>query len=178
MTSDAKSSKDTRSRILQATFDVLGRRGRSKLNLSEVAAAAEVSRPTLYRLFSSKEELLTAFGIYEQRNIQNALATATEGRTGADRLDACLRFIVDLQGSYSLGRMVDVEPEHVLFEVSRVLPTMRELIQPMIDNDDDGVIAASIVRLAICHYLVRSDDDATFLAQLRHVAGLTSDIAS
>ena len=39
-----------------------------KLQLSEVAAEAKVSRPTLYRYFASKEGLLEAFGLYEQDN--------------------------------------------------------------------------------------------------------------
>ncbi|MGW6333683.1 helix-turn-helix domain-containing protein [Nocardia rhamnosiphila] len=33
-----------------------------KLNLADVAATAKVSRPTLCRFFSSKDELLAAFG--------------------------------------------------------------------------------------------------------------------
>jgi TetR/AcrR family transcriptional regulator, repressor for uid operon len=34
------------------------------------------------------------------------------------------------------------------------------------------VAAAAVVRVAMSHYLVRSDDDDQFLAQLRHAAGL------
>ena len=49
----------TRRRILAATTEVLARNGQdTKLSLSEVAAQAGVSRPTLYRWFASKEELL------------------------------------------------------------------------------------------------------------------------
>ena len=51
----------TRQRILAATAEVLGRNGKTKLSLSEVATQAGVSRPTLYRWFASKEELLSAF---------------------------------------------------------------------------------------------------------------------
>ena len=42
--------------------EVLGRSGQTKLSLSEVALQAGVSRPTLYRWFASKGELLDAFG--------------------------------------------------------------------------------------------------------------------
>ncbi|MGY2116412.1 TetR/AcrR family transcriptional regulator [Nocardia gipuzkoensis] len=172
MVSDGGTSSDTttRTRILRATFEVLGRRGHSKLSLSDVAAVAKVSRPTLYRLFSSKEELLAAFGSYEQRNIEDGLRAATEGLTGSDRLDAVLKFIVDFQDSYSLSHLIDVEPDHVLSQIARVLPIMRRQIAPMIDRDDAEISAAAIVRLAVSHYLVASDDKATFLAQLRHVA--------
>ena len=54
----------TRHRILVATAEVLGRSGQTKLSLSEVALQAGVSRPTLYRWFADKQDLLTAFGIY------------------------------------------------------------------------------------------------------------------
>ena len=60
-TADADPS--TRRRILAATFVVLARDGRRKLQLSDVAAEAKVSRPTLYRYFGSKEGLLEAFGL-------------------------------------------------------------------------------------------------------------------
>ena len=51
----------TRQRILAATAEVLGRNGMTKLSLSEVALQAGVSRPTLYRWFASKRDLLDAF---------------------------------------------------------------------------------------------------------------------
>ncbi len=56
----------SRHRILRATADVLGRSGQAKLSLSDVALQAGVSRPTLYRWFSSKDELLKAFGVFER----------------------------------------------------------------------------------------------------------------
>ena len=58
----AGADQSTRRRILAATFVVLARDGRRKLQLSDVAAEAKVSRPTLYRHFGSKEGLLEAFG--------------------------------------------------------------------------------------------------------------------
>lgn len=162
----------TRTRILRATFEVLGRRGYGKLNLSDVAAAAKVSRPTLYRLFSSKEDLLAAFGEYEQRNIEDSVRAATEGLDGVARLDAVLRFIVEFQDSYSLSRVIEVEPDHVLSEIARVVPIMRDLIEPLVPQGDRRIIAGAIVRVAVAHYLVVSDDRADFLAQLRRAAGI------
>src|SRR6202046_3432244 len=100
---DAEQS--TRRRILAATFVVLARDGRRRLQLSDVAAQAKVSRPTLYRYFGSKEGLLEAFGLYEQDNFDAGIATAIAGLSGADRLDAALRFVVDFQSSYSLGSL-------------------------------------------------------------------------
>ena len=50
----------TRERILAATAEVLGSNGITKLSLSDVASQAGVSRPTLYRWFGSKQDLLDA----------------------------------------------------------------------------------------------------------------------
>jgi hypothetical protein len=35
-----------------------------------------------------------------------------------------------------------------------------------------AVKAATAIRVAVSHYIVRSDDDDQFLAQLRHAAGI------
>ena len=56
----AEADNSTRQRILAATAEVLGRNGMTKLSLSEVALQAGVSRPTLYRWFASKRDLLDA----------------------------------------------------------------------------------------------------------------------
>lgn len=168
----ANDDSPTRARIMDATHEVLARRGRSKLSLSEVAAAAKVSRPTLYRFFASKEELLAAFAGYEQAKIEADLRAATEGLTGDARLDAVLVFIVGFQsqGSYSLSRLVGIEPDYVLAEIARILPVMRRFIAGLIDGDDAEPVAAALVRLAVAHYLIEGDDKASFLAQLRHIA--------
>ncbi|WP_156426020.1 hypothetical protein [Nocardia jinanensis] len=49
---------------------------------------------------------------------------------------------------------------------------MRELIRPMVEGADADIVAAAIVRLAACHYVIRGEDRGSFLAQLRHVAGI------
>jgi AcrR family transcriptional regulator len=168
----AEGDTSTRQRILAATAQVLSRNGKTKLSLSEVAAQAGVSRPTLYRWFASKEELLTAFSRYERLAFESGLSKATAGLKGVEKLDAALRFIVEYQHSYTGVRMVDIEPEHVIAEFSRVLPQMREGLQRLLPGPNAAVKAAAVIRIAISHYMVRSDDADEFLAQLRHVVGI------
>jgi AcrR family transcriptional regulator len=69
----------TRRRILAATAEVLAKNGHTKLNLSDVAVQAGVSRPTLYRWFASKRELLDAFGRYEREAFDDGISRATVG---------------------------------------------------------------------------------------------------
>ena len=53
-TSTIEGDASTQQRILAATAEVLGRNGKRKLSLSDVAVQAGVSRPTLYRWFASR----------------------------------------------------------------------------------------------------------------------------
>ena len=94
-TSTIEGDASTQQRILAATAEVLGRNGKRKLSLSDVAVQAGVSRPTLYRWFASKEDLLSAFSKYERVTFESGMSHATAGLKGADKLDAALRFIVD-----------------------------------------------------------------------------------
>ena len=166
----------TRSRILIATAEVLGRTG-TKLSLSEVALEAGISRPTLYRWFASKDELLGAVAHHEIMLFGAGMVRVTAELHGAEKLDAALRFIVEYQRTYSGVRVVDVEPEVSLAQLSKVIPPMRESLQRLLPGPNGAVKAATAVRVAISHYIVRSDDADQFLAQLRHAVGITSAFA-
>jgi AcrR family transcriptional regulator len=168
----AEDDTSTRRRILAATTEVLGHSGQTKLSLSEVALQAGVSRPTLYRWFASKEELLEAFGLYERQLFDGGISRATAGLRGAEKLDAALRFIVAYQQSYSGGRIIDVEPDVAIAQLARVIPIMRERLQRLLAGPNAPVKAATAIRVAVSHYTVRSDDADQFLAQLRHAVGI------
>src|SRR5271156_4430906 len=99
-----------RDRILRATFKVLCRHGYGKLNLSDVATQAGISRPTVYKFFSSKHDLLSAFSLFELQLLREDLERAVEGHTGRERVDALLRFLADFYGSYQMRALVEIEP--------------------------------------------------------------------
>ena len=162
----------SRHRILLATAEVLGRSGQAKLSLSEVAMQAGVSRPTLYRWFASKDDLLRAFAAFERESFDRGVSAATTGLRGNERVDAALRFIVDYQQSYSGVRVVDIEPEVAIAALRQVVPLMRAQLEKMLPGSNGAVKAATAVRIAVSHYLVRSDDADQFLSQLRHAVGI------
>ncbi|MGE2730551.1 TetR/AcrR family transcriptional regulator [Mycolicibacterium vaccae] len=170
--SDGTEDTSTRHRILQATAEVLARSGQTKLSLSEVALQAGVSRPTLYRWFADKQALLEAFGLYERDMFHTGITRATAGLRGTERVDAAMRFIVAYQQSYSGVRLVDIEPEVVIAQLSRILPVMRAQLEKLLPGANSAVKAATAIRVAVSHYIVRSDDDDQFLDQLRHAVGL------
>jgi AcrR family transcriptional regulator len=92
-----------RSRILDTAVDLVGRQGLAELSMDELAAAAGVSRATLYRLFPGKvalfAELVRTFSPFEPiaavldtkgdqppaeviPAVAHAMATAMDGRMG------------------------------------------------------------------------------------------------
>ena len=116
-------------------------------------------------LLDGKSAVITGAG--------NGIGRATAELRGTEKLDAALRFIVEYQHSYPGLRMVDIEPAQVISRLAAILPRMRDRLERGMAGPDAAVAASTAVRVAISHYLVRSDDDDNFLAQLRHAAGLT-----
>ncbi len=171
-TDPSAADSSTRQRILAATAEVLSRNGMTKLSLSEVALQAGVSRPTLYRWFASKAELLDTFGVWERHMYDRGMGTAIAGLHGDEKLDAALRFIVEYQQSYPGVRMVDLEPGHVIGQMSHVIPIMRERLQRLLPGPKGAIAAAAAIRVAVAHYIVPSDDADDFLAQLHHAVGI------
>ena len=140
----------------------------------DVAAQAGISRPTFYKFFASKDDLLSAFSLFELHLLREDLERAIQGRTGRRRVDALLRFLVDFYGSYQMRVLVEIEPGLVLAQMARALPALVELIALALDGHviNPDVVAMTLVRLSICHYLVPGYDDDRLLDQLRSAAGV------
>ncbi len=174
MTDQAVAGDPMRERILRATFKVLCRHGYGKVNLSDVATQAGISRPTFYKFFASKDELMSAFSQFELQLLREDLDRAIGGRVGRERVAALLQFLVDFYGSYQMRGLIEIEPGLVLGQMARALPTLVELIAPALAGQvsDPDVVAMALVRLAVCHYLVPGYDDDLLLDQLRIAAGV------
>ena len=88
--SNAAADGDARTRrLLDAAFAVFMKNGFDKSSMSDVASAAGVSRPTLYRSFSTKEELFLGV-VSRLHNDAHAAYSAAAGSDGdlATRLAA------------------------------------------------------------------------------------------
>ena len=81
---------DVTDRILDAARRLVLRMGARKLALSDVANLAGVSRPTIYRYFASKDDLIDALGKQEYRRFKAAMDGAMSGVTGVRRLEAAV----------------------------------------------------------------------------------------
>jgi AcrR family transcriptional regulator len=172
----------TRVRLLESTQLLLGQFGPRKLALTDIATLAGVSRPTLYKHFASKPELLAALSVYEQEQFAAGLAHATRGLTATARLDAALRYVVEFQRDYPLQRLIEIEPGFMLGQLAGVLPTLRDGLTPLIAEHQRLTGAAArpadvadlLVRVALSHFLLPGRDRHQLLRELRHAAGISN----
>ena len=171
--------------ILAATRRAILAKGPGKLTLSELAAAAGVSRPTLYRWFPTKADLFAALTEYERSQFDQGLeAEIAAHRSPARQLDAALRFLVNyLDGSLGPDP-IGVDPAFALRSLSDSLPTQVEtlvrLLGPLLEQVpavasralSRAQVAEMFLRVAYSHYLVPHPYPAELLATLRTLAGL------
>src|SRR5262245_39816726 len=81
--------------ILEATRTLIAEGGPANLTMSAIADAAGVSRPTVYKWFPGKAEVLDALTAYEEARFDERLATVIEAqRTPGRKLDAAVRLLV------------------------------------------------------------------------------------
>jgi AcrR family transcriptional regulator len=166
-----------RARILDATSVALAHYGPRKLSLTDIAASAGISRPTLYRRFTGKEELLLALAAHEKHRFHAELAVALHGLDGAARLDGALRFVVEFQHDYPLRDLVAIEPTFMLDQLERALRTMTPPLVVLFEElpatsgaATPSDLADLVVRTALSHFLIPGDDDQ-LLRELRRIAG-------
>ncbi len=178
-------SSPTAEVILVATGHLIAARGSEKLTMSAVATAAGVSRPTLYRWFPTKADLLGALTRHETQRFDAGLRAAVAvHRTPARRLDAALRYLVTYLDESLGADAIGVDPEFALRGLAAELePHVDILVQLLGDAFAQIPVVRSgalsreqaaeiFLRLAYSHYLVPHTDSEVLLAAMRSFAGL------
>jgi len=171
--------------ILAATRRAIATKGPGKLTLSEVASAAGVSRPTLYRWFPTKNDLFTALSEYERAQFDDGLQSEIEThRTPARRLDAGLRYLLTYLDESMGADPIGVDPAFALRSLNESLGAQVETLVRSLGSALDQVPAVRskqmsraqaaelFLRVAYSHYLVPSSDTEELLASMRAFAGL------
>ena len=171
--------------ILAAAKRAIDAKGPGKLTLSEVAAAAGVSRPTLYRWFPTKDHLFTALTQYERAQFDEGLRDVINAhRTPARRLDAALRYLLAYLDESMGADPIGVDPEFALRSLNESLSdqvaTLVRLLGPALDEVPAvrtkvmtrAQAAEMFLRVAYSHYLVPHPDTEELLASVRAFAGL------
>jgi len=175
---------DLADRILDAAQRLVFRTGARRMSLSDVATLSGVSRPTIYRYFTSKEELIDALGKRERRRLDAAMDEATAGVVGVARLEAAVDVIATFVEAQPPGRLLDLEPAFAHEQMAQALPVLTEGLTAVLRSCaredafaaavDPRDLAGAIARTALSHYIFPDTDRAAVRRQIRAAAGLAA----
>ncbi|HEX5256623.1 MAG TPA: TetR/AcrR family transcriptional regulator [Mycobacterium sp.] len=141
-----------------------------------------MSRPTIYRYFVSKEELIDALGKREYRRFNLVMDEAISRVTGVARLEAAVEVVATFVKDQPPGRLIDLEPGFANEQMARVLPMITEALRAVLRRcaREDGIntvvaprdVAGAIARIALSHYIFPDADRAAARREIRAAAGL------
>jgi AcrR family transcriptional regulator len=98
-------------KILGGAFSAIVRSGARRLSMSAICEASGVSRGTLYRYFSTKEEVLAAVSEFVSIGFENGVrAAADQHRDPIERLQAVLDFFDRYTRERTPDGMFELEP--------------------------------------------------------------------
>jgi AcrR family transcriptional regulator len=173
---------DLADRILDAAGRLVLSAGARKLSLSDVATLAGVSRPTIYRYFASKEDLVDALGAQVRRRFDAAMERAMCGVTGLQRWAAAVDVVVTFLEDQPPGRQLDLDPGFAHEQMARALPMITERLMVVLQRcaREDGFdaapnardLAGAVARVALSHYIFPDAGPAAGRRQIRAAAGL------
>jgi AcrR family transcriptional regulator len=172
--------------ILAATRRVIAERGPEKFTMSAIAAAAGVSRPTLYRWFPTKDDLLEALTAYEGNLFDSRLREVIAAqRSPATRLDAALRFLVTYLDGLMGPDPIGADPAFAIQSLAASLEPYTSTFVRLVGDGFQTVPAVRrgqltpeqaaelFLRLAYSHYLVPHRDPQLLVDTMRSLAGLS-----
>ena len=150
---------------------------------------AGVSRPTVYRYFVSKEDLIDALGMHERRRFDAAMERAMRGVTGVARLEAAVDVVATfVEESAAPGRQLDLDPGFAQDQMARALPMISGRLMVVLEKcaREDGLdsaasprdLAGAIARVGLSHYMFRENDPTAARREIRATAGLPGGHAS
>lgn len=147
-------------RILSGALDAIAARGVKRLSMSDIIDASGVSRGTLYRYFSNKDQVLAAVAEFVCTGFENGIR---ESGKGIDDPILRLRTVMQFYGRYtaenSPGRVFEVEPAfHLAFfrsRFARYKQAVLEALEPTFDYLD-GLLGEPMHREGFVETLVRN----------------------
>jgi AcrR family transcriptional regulator len=158
-------------RILDGALATLSRRGATQLSMSDVCDAAGISRATLYRYFSRREDLLAAVGEHVSRNFVDGIQRAMAGSdVPAERLRLVLEFFMRYTAHVKTDRMLEIEPSFVLkflrSHFALHVAVFNEALAPVYD-DIEAHLGIRINRLLVSEVLLRAEQSTVVVPASR-----------
>lgn len=147
-------------KILSGALDAIASRGVRRLSMSDIIDASGVSRGTLYRYFSNKDEVLAAVSEFVCTGFENGIREAGQGIADPiERFRAVMQFYARYTNENSPDRVFEVEPAfHLAFfrsRFGRYKVAVQDALDPVFDHLD-ALIGEAINRDAFVETLVRT----------------------
>ena len=146
-------------RILSGALDAIASRGAKRLSMSDIIEASGVSRGTLYRYFSNKDEVLVAVAEFVCVGFETGIRDAGNGIPDPmERFKSVMQFYGQYTIENSPDRVFEVEPAfHLAFfrsRFDRYKQAVLEALEPTFDYFD-GLLGEPMNREAFVETLVR-----------------------
>ncbi|MEZ0240345.1 MAG: TetR family transcriptional regulator [Chloroflexota bacterium] len=169
---------ETRTRLLDAAFEVVAEFGMSRLTMDDVAARAGMTRATLYRYFPSRDALFLELLLREEERFLDGVRAALA--VDADLVDAledsiafCLRYA---RQHPLLDRLLETDPDlllpyltvnsaPVLERAAEVVGALVRAKSPGIDPDRAQVASRAAARLLVSYAINPPGDPPERLAR-------------
>lgn len=170
-----------RDRLLDAGRDQLAQRSWSQVTMAEIAAAAGVSRQTLYNEFGSRDEFGHALVIREGGRFLDAVEQAIDEHAGDPRgaltaglerflsiahEDPLVRLLLADDGTAGLLPLLTTQSGPVLDWARRRLSEAIQTHWSEVAGSDLDALADALVRLAISHVTAPRDPPAATAASI------------
>jgi AcrR family transcriptional regulator len=162
--------ESTRDRILQAGVEAASIHGIARLTVGDVAKRAGVSRPTLYKHFRSKDDLVAAAVEREADRMVREVAVPDLPDDPREALASGIRSVLRVTREHPLlDRLIRTEPESLLPLIlqdggavsMRVRGTIEAILTERFDPIDPVLLRryADLVTRIIISYAVHAPDD-------------------
>lgn len=158
-------------KILSGALDAIAERGVRRLSMSDIIEASGVSRGTMYRYFSNKDDVLSAVAEYVCTGFEAGIREAADGiEDPIERFRNVMRFYANYTNENSPDRVFEVEPRfHLAFFRSRfgrykiavhaaLQPTIRFIESKIGRTINAEAFVEVLVRLQLSTLLVPADE--------------------
>jgi AcrR family transcriptional regulator len=146
-------------RILSGALDAIASRGVKRLSMSDIIDASGVSRGTLYRYFSNKDEVLVSVAEFVCVGFETGIREAGQGITDPiERFKSVMQFYNRYTNENSPGRVFEVEPAfHLAFFRSRFVRYKQAVLEALEQTFEylDGLLGEPVNRDGFVEMLVR-----------------------
>ena len=168
---------------MAAVDELVRARGWSATTMSDVAAAAGVSRQTVYNEFGSRPELVQAYVVREIEALVGEVELRVRGSAGDARraLNEAFGLFLKLASDEPLVRVIVADAEggeviRLLTDTGRSIATDRvgaliHEVWPQITIGDARLLADSMARLAISHALLPTEEPDQIAASVTRIFG-------